>query len=169
LEEHIGNDLSRINNEIEKLTINLGKKKTIDDDDIEKYIGISKEYNIFELLGAITKKDLEKALRITNYFKSNPKAAPIQMSLPALYSQFSRVYAVYGLSDKSEAALKPYFYYNPASLAQAQDMMKNYGYEGVEKLLLLLHQYNLKSVGVGDGGTPVSELFKEMVVKMMAD
>ncbi len=169
LEEHIGNDLSRINNEIEKLTINLGKKKTIDDDDIEKYIGISKEYNVFELLGAITKKDLEKALRITNYFKSNPKAAPIQMSLPALYSQFSRVYAVYGLSDKSEAALKPYFYYNPASLAQAQDMMKNYGYEGIEKLLLLLHQYNLKSVGVGDGGTPVSELFKEMVVKMMVD
>jgi len=169
LEEHIGNDLSRINNEIEKLIINLGSKNSIEEDDIEKYIGISKEYNIFELLAAITKKDLAKAILIINYFESNPKAVPIQMALPALYSHFSKVYAVYGMNDKSESALRPFFYYNPSSLKQAQDMMKNYGYSGIEKLILLLHHYNLKGVGVGDSGTPGHAMMKEMVVKMMVD
>ncbi len=169
LEEHIGNDLSRIANEIDKLSLNLKDKKNIDEDDIEKYIGISKEYNVFELLAAISKKDMAKALKITNYFESNPKAVPIQMALPALYSHFSKVYAVYGMNDKSDAALKPFFYYNPNSLKQAHDMMKNYGYSGMEKLLLLLHQYNLKGVGVGDTGTSGASLMKEMVVKMMIE
>lgn len=169
LAEHIGNDLGRIANELEKLSVNLKGKKEIDEDDIEKYIGISKEYNAFELLAAISKKDLAKAIRIINYFDSNPKAAPIQQTLPALYSHFSKVYAVYGMSDKSDGALRPFFYFNPNSLKQAQDMMKNYGYAGMEKLLLLLHQYNLKSVGVGDSGTPGASLMKEMVVKMMVE
>ncbi len=167
LQEHIGNDLSRISNEIDKLTINLAGKKEIDEDDIEKFIGISKEYNVFELLAAISKKDLSKAIRIISYFESNPKAVPIHMALPALYSHISKVYAVYGMNDKSDAALKPFFYFNPASLRQAHDMMKNYGYSGVEQLILLLHQYNLKGVGVGDSGTPGPALIKEMVVKMM--
>jgi len=167
LEEHIGNDLSRISNEIDKLTINLGVKKSIEEDDIEKYIGISKEYNVFELQAAIARKDLAKAIQIINYFESNPKAVPIHMALPALYSHFSKVYAVYGMNDKSDAALKPFFYYNPVSLKQAHEMMKNYGYSGLEKLILLLHQYNLKSIGVGDTGTSGSSLMKEMVVKMM--
>jgi DNA polymerase-3 subunit delta len=169
LEEHIGNDLSRIANEIDKLSVNLGAKSTIDEDDIEKYIGISKEYNVFELLAAITKKDLARAIKIISYFESNPKAVPIQMALPALYAHFSKVYAVYGMNDKSDAALKPFFYYNPNSLKQAQDMMKHYGYSGVEKLILLLHHYNLKGVGVGDSGTPGPALLKEMVVKMMVE
>jgi DNA polymerase-3 subunit delta len=167
LEEHIGNDLSRIVNEIEKLSVNLKGKKVIDEDDIEKFIGISKEYNVFELLAAIAKKDLAKAIRIINYFESNPKAVPIQMALPALYSHFSKVYAVYGMNDQSETALRPFFYYNPNSLKQAQDLMKNYGYSGMEKLILLLNQYNLKSIGVGDSGSGGASLMKEMVVKMM--
>lgn len=167
LEEHIGNDLSRIANEIDKLSVNLKGKNDIDEDDIEKYIGISKEYNVFELLTAITKKDLAKAIQILNYFESNPKAAPIQLALPALYAHFSKVYAVYGMTDKSDQALKPLFYYNPNSLKQAHDMMRNYGYPGIEKLIMLLHQYNLKGIGVGDSGTPGASLMKEMVVKMI--
>jgi len=167
LEEHIGNDLGRIANEIDKLSLNLKGKNNIDEDDIEKYIGISKEYNVFELLAAISKKDLAKAVKILNYFESNPKAVPIQMALPALYAHFSKVYAVFGMKDKSDSALKPFFYYNPNSVKQAKEMMRNYGYEGIEKLLLLLHQYNLKGVGVGDTGTSGASLMKEMVVKMM--
>ncbi len=169
LEEHIGNDLNRIVNEIEKLSVNLKGKKEIDEDDIEKYIGISKEYNVFELQAAIAKKDLAKAIQIISYFESNPKASPIQMALPALYSHFSKVYAVYGMNDKSDNALKPFFYYNPNSLKQAHEMMKNYGYAGIEKLILLLHQYNLKGVGVSDSGTSSASLLKEMVVKMIID
>ena len=167
LAEHIGNDLSRISNEIDKLAINLDGRKNIDEDDIEKYIGISKEYNVFELQAAIARKDLAKAMQIINYFESNPKAGPIQMALPALYSHISKVYAVYGMNDQSDGALKPFFYFNPNSLKQAREMMKNYGYTGTEQLLLLLHQYNMKSLGVGDSGTESASLMKDMVVKMM--
>jgi DNA polymerase-3 subunit delta len=71
------------------------------------------------------------------------------------------------MSDKSDNALKPLFYFNVHSLQQGKLMMKNYGYPGVERLLLLLHHYNLKSVGVGDNGTPGPLLMKEMVSKMM--
>ncbi|MDB5201210.1 MAG: holA [Ferruginibacter sp.] len=167
LEEHIGNDLSRIANEIDKISINLKDKKEIDEDDIEKYIGISKEYNVFELQAAITKKDLPKAITILNYFASNPKLVPIQMALPALYANISKVYAVYGMTDKSDNALKPVFYFNPVALSQAKEMMKNYGFDGIERLLLLLHHYNLKSIGIADGGNSGPSLMKEMILKMM--
>jgi len=168
LEEHLGNDLGRITNEIEKLTLNLKGSKEITDDDIEKYIGISKEYNAFELQAAIAKKDLAKALTIIQYFEGNPKAGPIQAVLPALYSSFSKIYMVFGLQDKSVAALKPHFYNNPFAVQAALDTIKNYKYEGVERILLLLHHYNLKGVGIADTGTPDAELMKEMVVKMIA-
>ncbi|HZW65609.1 MAG TPA: DNA polymerase III subunit delta, partial [Hanamia sp.] len=76
LVDHIGNDLSRVVNEIEKLSLNLGTSKIITEDDIEKFIGISKEYNIFELQNAFSKKDQAKALQIIQYFEANPKAVP---------------------------------------------------------------------------------------------
>ncbi|MFT3981046.1 MAG: DNA polymerase III subunit delta [Ferruginibacter sp.] len=167
LEEHIGNDLSRIANEIDKLSLNLTNKKTIEEDDIEKYIGISKEYNVFELQEAISRKDLVKAIKIINYFDSNPKAVPIQQALPALYTFISKVYTAFGMSDQSDNTLKPLFYFNVQALQQGKLMMKNYGYAGIEKLLLLLHHYNLRSIGVGDSGSSGPMLMKEMVAKMM--
>lgn len=162
--DHIGNDLSRIGNEIDKLSINITGKKNIDENDIEKYIGISKEYNVFELSAALAVKDLAKAIRIINYFDSNPKAVPIQMALPALYSQLSRVYAAFSLTKEG---LKQHFYFNPVALQQGEAMMKNYGFEGVQKMIMLLHHYNLKSIGINDNGTNGASLMKEMVVKMM--
>ena len=74
LVDHIGNDLSRINNEVEKLLVNLGDRNQITEDDIERYVGISKEYNVFELQDAFAKRDRAKAIRIIQYFESNPKA-----------------------------------------------------------------------------------------------
>lgn len=167
LDEHIGNDLSRIVNEIGKLDLNLKGKKTITEDDIERYIGISKEYNVFELQAAIAKKDLAKAMTIIAYFEANPKAGPIQMVLPALYASFSKIYTVFGMPDKSESALRPHFYNNTVAVRNALETIKVYKYEGIERILLLLHHYNLKGVGVGDSGTPDASLMREMVVKMV--
>ena len=168
LEEHIGNDLNRIINEIEKLALNLKGRKDITEDDIENYIGISKEYNVFELQAAIAKKDLARAIKIIQYYEGNPKAGPIQMVLPALYASFSKIYTVFGMKDHSEAALKPHFYFNSTAVKNAMETIKNYGYDGIERILLLLHHYNLKGVGVGDTGTSDASLMKEMVVKMIA-
>ena len=167
LAEHIGNDLSRISNEIDKMTVNLGKRKEITEDDIENYVGVSKEYNVFELQDALSKKDLYKAMQIIQYFEGNPKAAPIQLVLPALYGYFSKLYSIFGLADKSEAAVKPLFYNNPFAAKQALETAKKYNYNGVEQTLLLLHEYNLKSVGINDSGTSDASLLKEMVVKII--
>ena len=71
------------------------------------------------------------------------------------------------MADKSEAALKPHFYFNSTAVKGALDTINNYGYNGIERILLLLHQYNLKGVGVGDTGTSDASLMKEMVVKMI--
>ena len=80
LVDHIGNDLNRIKNEVEKMLVNLGDRKKINEDDIEKYVGVSKEYNPFELQSAVVQKNLPKAMRIIQYFEANPKAAPRRWS-----------------------------------------------------------------------------------------
>lgn len=167
LAEHLGNDLNRIVNEIDKLTLNIGQRKSITEDDIEKYVGISKEYNAFELQDALSKKDLSKAIRIIQYFEANPKAAPIQLVLPTLYGYFSKLYALFGIADRSENGVKHLFYNNSFAAKDALTAAKKYSYEGVERALLLLHEYNLKSVGVNSPSTSDASLMKEMVVKMM--
>jgi len=168
LVDHIGNDLSRMHNEIEKVMVNLSNRKNITEDDIENYVGISKDFNVFELQEAIAAKDLPKAIRIIQYFQANPKAAPIQLILPILHSFFSKVYTTFSSAEKSEEALKPLFNYNVFSARQGLLAAKNYGFEGVERAILLLHHYNLKSVGVNDVGTDDASLLKEMAVKLVS-
>lgn len=167
LVDHIGNDLSRIDNEIDKILINLGERKNISEDDIEKYVGVSKEYNPFELQDALAKKDLAKAVRIIQYFEANPKAAPIQLILPTLYNLFSKTYMVFGQQASDEKTVALNIGVNPYFVKDYILAAKNYGYQGVENALLLLHHYNLKSVGVNDAGTSDASLLKEMVVKLM--
>ncbi len=166
LVDHIGNDLSRIDNEIDKLLVNIGSRKTITEDDIEKYVGISKEYNPFELQNALAKKDLVKAMKIVNYFAANPKAAPIQLVLPTLYNLFSKTYMVFGQNNVDEKSIALAIGVNPYFVKDYLIAAKNYGFEGVQNALLLLHHYNLKSVGVGDSGTADGDLMKELVIKI---
>ncbi|MDQ6756740.1 MAG: DNA polymerase III subunit delta [Bacteroidota bacterium] len=167
LVDHIGNDLNRIANELEKVSMNLAARKNITEDDIEKFVGISKEYNVFELQEALSNKDLAKAITIIQYFEGNPKAAPIQMLLPALYNHFSKVLSVFQMTDKTEKALRPIFYNNPYAARQALETVLNYSYSGVEQTLMLLHEYNLKSVGVNSIGISDASLMKEMAVKII--
>ncbi len=168
LVDNIGSDLSRIVNEIHKLVINLKGRKSITEEDIEQYIGISKEYNAFELQDALAKKEVAKAVRIIQYFAHNPKAGPIQLVLPTLYNYFSKVYAIYALEDKSEKKVASLFYNNFYAAKQALQTSALYEYAGIEKVLLLLHHYNLRSIGIDDTGTDDAELMKELVMKMMS-
>lgn len=167
LVDHIGNDLSRIENEIDKLSVNLGKRKGITEEDIEEFIGVSKDFNVFELQAALAKKDLAKAIRIIQYFEANPKSAPIQLVLPSLYSFFSKVFMVFGAGSHDEKSVAAALGINPYFIKDYMQAANLYKFEGVEKILLLLHTYNLKSVGVNDAGTEDASLMKEMVVKMM--
>lgn len=169
LVDHIGNDLSRIDNEIEKIRINLGSKKNITENDIEENIGVSKDFNVFELQAAIAHKDLAKAIRIVQYFEGNPKAGPIQMVLPSLYSFFSRVFMIYGIKTRDEKTIAATL--GLGNTFFVKDYLKAlnlFTYPQVETILLLLHHYNLRSVGVNDAGTEDASLLKEMIVKMIS-
>jgi DNA polymerase-3 subunit delta len=167
LVDHIGNDLSRIDNEIDKLLVNLTGRNNITEDDIERYVGVSKEYNVFELQDAFAKKDKVKAIRIIQYFESNPKAAPIQLILPSLYNFFSKAYMVFGQSASDEKSVAAAIGVNPYFVKDYLAAARNYSYAGIEQGLLLLHAYNLKSVGVGSAGTEDGALLKELAVKIM--
>ena len=103
--DHIGNDLNRLNNEIDKLALNLGNRDTITDDDIENYVGVSKDFNVFDLQHSIANRDLYKAIRIINYFEANPMAAPIQLVLPSLYNFFSKVQMIYSVPSRDEKSI----------------------------------------------------------------
>lgn len=166
--DNVGNDLSRLQNEIEKLKINLEGRTNITEDDIEKYIGISKDFNPFELQDAIANRNMNKTLRIIQYFKANPKAGPIQLLLPTLYGFFSKLYVVVTSGNTSDNNIKQAFNFNPVSSAAAVNAIKAYNFHSIEKILLLLHEYNLRAIGVNDGGTEDADLLKEMAVRMMS-
>ncbi len=168
LVDHIGNDLTRIENEVEKIIVNLGKRTSITEDDIENYTGVSKEYNVFELQTAMAAKDLAKTMQIIQYFEANPKAGPVQLILPSLYSFFSKVFMVFGAGSNDEKTVATSIGVNPYFVKDYIRAAKLYGYGGTEKVLLLLHQYNLRSIGVGSINTEDASLLKELAVKAMA-
>ncbi|RPD51125.1 DNA polymerase III subunit delta [Paracnuella aquatica] len=167
--DHIGNDLSRLRNEIDKLALNLGERKSITEDDIEQYIGVSKEFNVFELQQAMGRRDLYKAVRILQYFEGNPKAGPIQLILPSLYNFFSKVLLVHSAPSKDEQALATYMGVNKFFVRDYLQAAQRYSQASVEGIILLLHHYNLRAVGVNDAGTDDMELMKEFVAKAMGE
>lgn len=167
LVDHIGNDLSRLEKEIDKISVNLQGRKSISEDDIENYVGVNKEFNTFELQAAIGSRNMAKAIRIIQYFEANPKAAPIQLILPSLYSFFSKVFMIFGAPGNDEKAIASAIGVNPFFMKDYMQASKLYQYQGVERALLLLHQYNLKSVGINSSGASDAALLKEMVYKML--
>ncbi len=167
LVDHVGNDLTRITNEVNKLFLNLAGRKLITEDDIELYIGISKDYNVFELQEALSYKNISKAMKIVQFIEANPKALSIQMILPSLHGYFTKLMTAQQMADKSENSMRGLFYNNPFTVSQAMAALKYYRHSDLEKAILLLHHYNLKSVGIDSLNTPPASLMKELVFKIM--
>ena len=165
--DHIGNDLNRLNNEIDKLSLNLQGRTNITEDDIETFVGISKEFNVFELQQAIASRDLYKAIRIVQYFSANPKAAPLQLIFPSLYNYFSKVLMIYSVPSRDEKAVASAIGVHPFFVKDHMQTAVKFSQQEIEKVLLLLFEYNLRNLGVNDAGTEDADLLKEMVVKMM--
>jgi DNA polymerase-3 subunit delta len=166
--DHIGNDLNRLNNEIDKLALNLGTRTNITDDDIELFVGVSKEFNVFELQQAVAQRDLYKAIRIIQYFESNPKAAPLPLVFPSLYNFFSKVQMIHSVPARDERSVATAIGVNNFFVKDYIQTALRFNSQEVEKILLLLHQYNLKGIGINDGGTSDGMLLKEMVAKMIS-
>lgn len=165
--DSLGNDLSRVANECEKLLINLKKGETIDMQHIETNIGISKDFNIFELQDAIGQKNALKATRIVNYFRSNPKSNPFPVSMANLYSYFSKLLLYNSLSDKSQNAVAAALKVNPFFVKDYEKAAKNYSTEKLISIIKLLRDSDLKSKGVGSTNMEEGELLRELVYKIM--
>ena len=164
LSEYLGNDLSKIANELDKLMLNVSLGEEITLKHIQDNIGISKEYNVFELQSAITRKDAYKVNQIVNYFEANQKANPIVLVLGNLNNFFSKVLAYHYVKDKSNAAreigVSPYF------LKDYEQAARNYNLGKTFQVISLLREYDVKSKGVESNAGP-GALLKELMFKIL--
>ncbi|MBK7682069.1 MAG: DNA polymerase III subunit delta [Bacteroidia bacterium] len=167
MSEHLGNDLSRIANECDKLLVNIKSKETIDVQHIELYIGVSKEFNIFELQKALGKRDVYTCIKIANYFTANPKSNPIQVTMAMLYTYFTKILLYHSLNDKSRNAVAVALKVNPFFVDDYFTAGKNYSPEHVEKNISLLREFDLKSKGVGASTLGNEDYMKEFVYKLI--
>ncbi|WP_298759426.1 DNA polymerase III subunit delta [uncultured Psychroserpens sp.] len=168
LVEFLGTDLSKINNELEKLKIVLPEGTQISPEHIEENIGISKDYNNFELRKAIGERDTVKAFKIINYFADNPKDNPMVVTVSLLFNFFSQLLHFHGLHDKNPrnvaSALKinPYFVNEYVSAARHFPMRK------VSHVVATLREFDVKGKGVNSNAVPQGDLLKELLVRIFS-
>lgn len=166
LSEYLGNDLSKIANELEKLMLNVSAGQEITLKHIHDNIGISKEYNVFELQTALSKKDAFKVNQIINYFEANPKANPIVLVLGNLNNYFSKVLAYHYVKDKSQQNLARELGVNPYFVKDYEQAGRSYNYQKTMQIISYLREYDLKSKGV-ESNAPHGELMKELMFKIL--
>lgn len=167
LVEFLGTNLSKISNELDKLTTILPKETIITPEHVEENIGISKDFNNFELRKAIGDKDILKANRIINYFAQNPKNNPLVMTISLLNSFFTQLLIYHGLQNKSRdhvakaLGIRPYFVTDYISAA------RNYPMRKVAQIIAMLRDADVKSKGVGASNQSQGDILKELLFKMM--
>jgi len=164
--ESLGNDLGKIANELSKVYISMPEGGTINEDVIETNIGISKEYNAFELQNAIGRRDVVQCNKIVNHFAANPKDNPIQLVIASLYGYFIKVMLYHQEPDKNKAAsvlkVSPYF------LKDYEKAAQNYSLGKLASCIGYLYEADLKSKGVRNNGTiSDGEILKELVFKII--
>ncbi|MDC8004884.1 DNA polymerase III subunit delta [Aureisphaera galaxeae] len=164
LTEFLGNDLSKVNNELEKLQLIVKPGEQITPQIIEENIGISKDFNNFELQNAIGVRDVKKAFGIVQYFAQNPRNHPIVMTIALLYNFFSKLLKYHSLSNPSDApkvlGVNPYF------IKDYEMAARNYPMKKVSKIVATIREIDMKSKGVGAANVPQGDLLKELLVKI---
>lgn len=168
LVEFLGTDLSKINNELDKLKIILSKGTQITPEHIEENIGISKDYNNFELRKAIGERNVVKAHQIINYFSENPKDNPMIVTVSLLFNFFSQLLQFHGLNDKSPRNVASALKINPYFVNEYVDASRNYPMKNVSAIIGVLRDFDVKSKGVGANAVSQGDLLKEMLVRIMS-
>ncbi|MRH99588.1 DNA polymerase III subunit delta [Kriegella sp. EG-1] len=165
--EFLGNDLGRINKELEKLQAILPKQTEITPELVEEHIGISKDYNNFELKKAIGERDIVKATRIINYFAQNPKANPFILTISLLQIFFTQLLKYHGLNDHSQRSVASALRINPFFVREFQVAARNYPMKKVSAIISSLRELDLKGKGVGATNITQGDLLKELLVKVI--
>ena len=167
LADYLGNDLSKIANELNKLIINISKDVEITTDHIQDNIGISKDYNIFELQDALGKKDVLKSNRIINYFASNPKDNPLVLSVSSLYAYFSKLLLYHFTPDKNKFNVAKALAVNPYFVEGYERAARNYNTAKLKSIFASLRECDLRSKGIDNPSVNDGELLKELVFKIL--
>ena len=167
LAEFLGSDLSKISNELKKLFILLEKGTTINEIHIEENIGISKDFNTFELVNAITVRDVNKAYKIAKYFEHNPKAGDIHQVIPATFALFSKIMKVHFLPNKSKDAVATALKVHPFVASQMINAAKVFNPKKIASNISILHEYDLKSKGINNSTFPQNELMRELLFRIL--
>ena len=166
INEHLGNSLSKISNEIDKLLEIKKKEKIIELDDIEKYIGISKEFNNFELRKALGEKNYNKAFQITQYFSENPNSNPIVVTISIIFDFFNKLLLFHSNNRLNDTKIASLLGINPFFIKEYKTASINYDLKQVVRIISILRDYDMFSKGVGVKKADPS-LLKEMVVKII--
>ena len=166
LVEFLGTDLSKISNELDKLMIILPKDTVINDKHIEDNIGISKDFNNFELRKAVGEKNILKANRIINYFSENPKNNPTVMTISLLNNFFTQLLLFHGLQDKSKSSVARALGVNPYFVDEYFLAGRNYPMRKVAQVISFLRDADVKSKGVGANQTQ-EDILKELLFKVL--
>lgn len=166
LVEFLGNDLSRISNELKKLQIILPKGHSINPKDIEENIGFSKDFNVFELQNALGSRNQLKAYQIAQYFADNPKDNPMVVTTSLVFSFFIKLLKYHGLKDKNPKNVAAVLGVSPYFLKDYDVALKNYPMKKVSSIVATLRDIDVKSKGVGANSLPNHDLLKEMLVKI---
>lgn len=166
LVEFLGTDLSKINNELEKMQIILPKGSTITPKHIEENIGFSKDFNVFELRKAIGDRNQLKAYQIAHYFAENPKDNPMVVTTSLVFSFFVNLLQYHGLKDKNPKNVASVLKVNPYFLKDYDIALKNYPMKKVSAIVAALRDIDVKSKGVGANSLSNHDLLKEMLVKV---
>ena len=167
LADFLGTDLHKIANELKKLTIALPKNKSIDDVDVERNIGISKDYNVFELQNAIGSRDVLKANRIVNYFGDNGKDNPLLVTAITLYGYFTKLIKLHCTQDKSQGNLASVLGVSPFFVKDYLAASRNYPPATCIRCISILREFDMKSKGYGSGEVNEKDLYREMIFKLM--
>lgn len=164
LVEFLGTDLSKINNELEKLQIILPKGSQITAKAIEENIGFSKDFNVFELRKSLGERNQLKSYQIVNYFAENPKDNNIVMVVGLVFSFFIQVLKYHGLKDKNPNNVAKVLAINPFFLKDYDIALKNYPMKKVSQIVATMRSIDVKSKGVGANALPLHDLYKEMLL-----
>jgi DNA polymerase-3 subunit delta len=167
LVEFLGNDLSKIAGELDKLMITLPQGTSITPQDIEKNIGFSKDYNNFELQNAIRDRDILKANRIILHFAKNPKDNPITLTIISLYMYFSKLLSYLFLQDKTKANVAAVLKINPFFVQDYVKASQTYDAKKVISIISLLREFDMKSKGINNINIPDEDILKELIYKIM--
>jgi DNA polymerase-3 subunit delta len=165
LATYLGNDLQKIVNEIEKVRINVPEERYLSAELIQKYIGVSREYNVFEFPEVLTNGDKDKLYRMLSYFIANPKSSPMPLLIGSFYNHFNKLYQANFLRGKPEKDITTALGTWPAKAKEIMATTQYWTLARVEYCMMLLGHYSTKAVGI-DSNTDDRELLKEMIGKM---